>query len=257
MNFIEVTYTDKIATIAFNRPEVMNALHAGMLEELKQTLMEISANDSIQIVILKGNGNAFCSGGDIKSMLLGNNEEKDFQHVMDLINETALTLYTMPKLTISAVHGAAAGLGLSLALGTDYIIAHPDSKIAMNFIGIGLIPDGGGHFHLQRKLGEGKAKQLIWAGDVHLAPKALELGMIDEVADSLQDAVIRLTTKWLSKPVQAMIRSKLILAEANRAQLESSLAQEKSGQYQMRQTYDHQEGIKAFLEKRKPQFIGK
>ena len=93
-----------------------------------------------------------------------------------------LLLYSMPKLTISAVYGAAAGLGFSLALATDHIIADKTSKLAMNFIGIGLIPDGGSHFFLEKRLGETKAKQVIWDGKMMNADEALELGLIEEVA---------------------------------------------------------------------------
>jgi 2-(1,2-epoxy-1,2-dihydrophenyl)acetyl-CoA isomerase len=255
--YIEVTQDDKVATISFNRPEVMNALHLDMLKELSLALKELSACEDIQIVILKGNGNAFCSGGDIKSMIFGIKDEKDFFEVMDAINEVSLALYALPKLTISSIHGAAAGLGLSLALASDYIVAQSNSKVAMNFIGIGLIPDGGGHFHLQRKLGETKAKQVIWGGEVLSAKTAYEIGMIEEVVELVEEAVERLTDKWLNKPVQAMIRSKTIMAEANRPALIKFLELEKTGQSLMRQTQDHQEGIKAFVEKRKPVFIGK
>ncbi len=157
-----------------------------------------------------------------------------------------------------AVNGAAAGLGFSLALATDHIIADNSSKLAMNFIGIGLIPDGGSHFFLEKRLGEIKAKQLIWEGKMMNALEALELGLIQEVADgNLQDTLDARITDWLSRPVQAMIKTKKILADMNRPQLLKLLELEKHGQLSMRRTFDHQEGIRAFIEKRSPRFIGK
>jgi 2-(1,2-epoxy-1,2-dihydrophenyl)acetyl-CoA isomerase len=260
-----VTETDKViikvnnrvATVEINRPENLNALDMQMLKALVYRLKEISESDEIDIVVLTGNGRAFSSGGDI-NWLNSQRTENEFTAFMDSINELSMTLYGMPKLTICAISGAAAGLGLSLALATDYIIADNSSKFAMNFIGIGLIPDGGGHFFLEKRIGETKAKQLIWEGKKYGAEEALQIGLIQEIAESgLQEALDTLITDWLSRPTQAMIRTKKILAEKNRPQLLKVLELEKYGQFKMRETLDHQEGIQAFLEKRKPKFNGK
>ena len=148
-----VTCTERTATVTLNRPESMNAINPAMLNDFIYALKEVGENEDIDVVILKGNGKAFSSGGDIK-MMLGSDEENGFDSLMDGISELVTTLYFMPKLTISEIHGAVAGLGLSIALATDYLIADSQSKVAMNFIGIGLIPDGGGHFFLERRLGE-------------------------------------------------------------------------------------------------------
>ena len=254
---VNVQKDGSVATVSLNRPEVLNALNKEMMQELNKELKSLSLDDDISIIVLKGNGGAFCSGGDIKSMFnLGT--EKDFYHIMDCISELAMCLYTMPKLTITAVHGAAAGLGFSLALATDCIIAEKDSKVAMNFIGIGLIPDGGGHFFLERRLGELNTMKLIWDGEVMKAPQALEMGLVDIIAEGrLEEAVNAKVAEWKQKPLQAMIRTKKILAETKRPQLLKILELEKGSQLVMRQTEDHQEGIKAFVEKRKPVFKGK
>ena len=254
---VNVKVAGRVATIEMNRPESLNAMDSEMIKGLVCKLKEISESDEIDIVVISGKGKAFSAGGDIKTML-SNMNESDFYPVMDSISELIITLYSMPKLTISAVSGAAAGLGFSLALATDYIIAEKSSKLAMNFIGIGLIPDGGAHFFLEKKIGETKAKQLIWNGKMMDADEAHTLGLIEEVATGkLQDTLDARIVDWLSRPVQAMIKTKKILADMNRPYLLKILELEKHSQQKMRETIDHQEGIRAFIEKRKPRFIGK
>jgi 2-(1,2-epoxy-1,2-dihydrophenyl)acetyl-CoA isomerase len=252
-----VRVNHRVATVEMNRPENLNALDLEMLRALVFKLKEVGESDEIDIVVLTGNGRAFSSGGDI-NWLKSHTAESEISSFLDGINELIMTLYGMSKITISAVSGAAAGLGFSIALATDYIIADQSSKFAMNFIGIGLIPDGGGHFFLEKRIGETKAKQLIWEGKKYGAEEALQMGLIQEVAKSgLQDALDVLIMRWLNRPVQAMIRTKKILAEKNRPQLLKVLELEKYGQIKMRESLDHKEGIQAFLEKRNPRFRGK
>ena len=252
---IELKIIDQEAYIRLNRPQSLNALNSTMIQEFVDCLKALSHNEQVKVVIIQGNESAFSSGGDIKEMLTIRGEEP-FAAVMGNINDMMTILYEMPKLTIAAVEGAAAGLGLSIALAADHVICHDKSKLAMNFIGIGLIPDGGGHFFLQRRIGEEKAKKLIWEGKMLTAAEAKQIGLIDETTDDLQAAVKSQLAKWKSKPLLAMIETKNVYTQLHREQLKQTLALETKGQWKMRQTADHQEGIKAFVEKREPQFIG-
>lgn len=251
-----IKHEGRIATIMLNRPNVLNALDVPTIAELLRACQVVAASD-VDVVILCGMGRGFSAGGDIKSMLTDMDESK-FEPIMNQISELVVTLYTMPKLVIAAIHGPTAGLGLSLALAADYVIADASSLIAMNFIGIGLIPDGGGHFFLNQRVGEVVAKQLIWEGKRMTAPEAFKLGIIDEITQQdFQETVKKKAEEWLKKPVRAMLQTKNIFTELNKATLKLTLALEKAGQIQMRKTEDHAEGIQAFLEKRSPAFIGK
>lgn len=252
---VQLTQEGKVANLVLNRPRAYNALHVEMIEEMIASLKEIKESDA-EVLLITGNGKGFCAGGDIKTMLL-QSDASEFDSVMNKIKEMVVTLYTLPKLTISAIHGPIAGLGLSMALATDYAIASRQAILAMNFIGIGLVPDGGGHFFLKNRIGEHKAKQVIWEGKNMSANEALQLGIIDEVAESkLTLQVDKKVQEWLQKPRQAMLKTKAIYTEEQLPLLVNTLEREKKGQIEMRQTKDHQEGIQAFIEKRTPVFQG-
>ena len=246
---------EKTAFITLNRPNVLNAFNVEMIKELDEYLKCLRLDEKIRFIVVKGYGKAFSAGGDIKEMLQLNDEE-DFYHIMDDINSLIMTFYSMPQLTIAAVEGPAAGLGLSLALGADRIICSTNSKLAMNFIGIGLVPDGGGHFLLKERIGIHHAKQIIWEGRTIGAEEGYEIGLIDQITDAVSESVSDYLEEWKKKPILAMIKTKKIYAELNREELLKTLELEKYAQWAMRQTLDHQEGIKSFIEKRKPVFRG-
>lgn len=245
----------KVLNIEFNRPDTLNAMDEEMLKELLVELKKAVTTDT-DILIITGNGKAFSAGGDLRSML--NTEGDALCPVIDEINELILTLYTMPKVTISAIKGPAVGISLSIALATDYIIAEEESILAMNFIKIGLVPDGGGHFFLYKRLGEAKAKQLMWSGRNLNANEAYNMGVIDEIVQTdVYQRAKKKAISWLNSPLLAMIESKKILTEQNKQELIATLEMEKEAQIKMRKTADHIEGVTAFLEKRKPKFTGR
>ncbi|MET0787356.1 MAG: enoyl-CoA hydratase [Paenisporosarcina sp.] len=245
------------ATLTLNRPQSMNAMNGIMMKEIADALESLQGDKEVQVLLIKGEGKAFSAGGDIKAML-DPDSPLDIETVMVDVSRLAKALYTLPIITIASVHGAAAGLGLSLVLGCDVIIAEENSKIAMNFIGIGLIPDGAGHFFLKERVGIPKAKQLIWSGKVLNGHEALSLGLIDEVTaeGKAYEQAENMAVKLLASPVKAMIATKQILHTQHVHELERILALESTSQVAMRKSKDHLEGIQAFVEKRKPQFQG-
>lgn len=250
--------SDRRATLSLNRPKVANAIDFLMMKELAECFEFLKHQKEIQILVIKGEGNFFSAGGDIK-MMITSSEPSDFENMMGYITRIALAFYQLPMITIAQIHGAAAGLGYSLALGCDVVVAEENSKLAMNFIGIGLVPDGGGHFFMKERVGMPKAKQLIWKGNVMNPQEALKLGLIDYQADEseIEATVDQIVGKFLSSPILAILESKAILHAQKLPELENILNMEKAAQVRMRKTDDHLEGLKAFIEKRTQQFKGK
>ncbi|WP_060210616.1 enoyl-CoA hydratase [Sporosarcina koreensis] len=255
---IELKTEGRLARLTLNRPTAMNAMDDVMMNELADAFEALKSDNDVQVLIIQGEGRAFSAGGDIKKMV-DPDSPMDIGKVMVDVSRLAKALYELPQITIATIHGAAAGLGFSMALGCDVIVAEENSKLAMNFIGIGLVPDGAGHFFLKERIGIPQAKQLIWSGEVMNAEAAKDKGLVDQVVPdgAVGQAAEALAQKFLSAPIAAMLASKKILHEQKIAELENVLRMESEMQVAMRQTEDHLEGIKAFVEKRKPEFKGK
>lgn len=254
---INLKIENRKAVLTLNRPNAMNAMDFTMMRELADCFEALHNEKDVHILVVKGEGKVFSAGGDVK-MMLASDDVLDFNDIMGDITRLVKAYYTLPMITISQVHGAAAGLGFSLALGSDIVVAEQSSKLAMNFIGIGLIPDGGGHFFMKERLGTMKAKQAIWEGKVMNGDEAFVQGLVDyNTEDGTSAAVVdQLVGKILASPVLAMIETKKILHNTKLPELLAILQAEATGQVKMRQTKDHLEGIQAFVEKRLAQFKG-
>lgn len=255
---IQLEKDGRYAQLTLNRPEAMNAMDEVMMKELADVFEQLQGDQTVQVLVLHGAGKAFSAGGDIKKMVdpTGN---FDMTEAMHHVSNLARSLYRLPQITIATVHGAAAGLGFSLILGCDVIVAEEESKLAMNFIGIGLVPDGGGHFFLKERVGTAQAKKMIWQGETMTAEKAQSFGLVDELVPKGEglDAAKAYAKRLLASPIQAMLASKEILHARGIQALDEILQLESTFQPKMRETKDHQEGIQAFVEKRRPVFTGK
>ncbi|MBK3495947.1 enoyl-CoA hydratase [Viridibacillus sp. YIM B01967] len=247
----------RLATLTLNRPAAMNSMNEVLMKELADCFEALNDEAEVQVLIIKGAGKVFSAGGDIKAML-DDESPMEIDAVMVDITRFVKAMYMLPMVTIAAVHGASAGLGFSLALGCDIIIAEENSKLAMNFIGIGLIPDGAGHFFMKERLGTPLAKQMIWSGDILTGTAAKKIGLVDEVVPDgkAADQANLLAQKLLQSPIAAMIATKEILHTQKCAELSNVLKMETVAQSKMRKTVDHLEGIQAFVQKRTPAFNG-
>lgn len=253
---IRLEVADGVATITLNRPESRNALNATMRRELLAALKAVARDDAVRAVILTGAGKGFCSGADLR----GGDAEREFRRVVtDEYNPIVAAIRELPKPVLAAVNGAAAGAGASLALACDLVYAADEARFIQAFVKIGLVPDTGSTRTLVRSLGRHRATQLIFSGEPMPASEAFAAGLatevvpLDELAATVRDAATRLA----EAPTRAIALAKRAINHAEDASLGESLAQEAALQELAGRTEDHAEGVAAFVEKRKPRFVGR
>ncbi|MCF6138455.1 enoyl-CoA hydratase-related protein [Pseudalkalibacillus berkeleyi] len=250
IELIKMEVKDEVIHLEFNRPDRLNALNVEMIDCFVERLEEV-IHMKQKVIILSGVGTAFSSGGDIQAMSSSISDVL-FQEIMGKVKEMILKVYTLPKIVISAVHGPAAGLGFSLALASDYIVASNDAKFGLNFIHIGLVADGGCHFLLKNRIGYQNTKHAIWKGKTFHAKEAYDLGIIDFLVDDHPyDQATELVSSTLQMSFEAQIESKLILNATEVLELTKVLDLECDAQCRMRKSDEHIHRIQAFLKKSK------
>ena len=253
-----VDRADGIATITMNRPEARNALDLAMREELQDALDEIERDPAARVVILTGAGGHFSAGGDVKSMQKRHTAPEGRARVESL-NRFVLRLFNFSKPTIAMVDGFAVGAGCNIALGCDMIIASERAKFGEVFLKIGLVPDGGGTWLLQRMVGLAKAKEMVLTAEIIDAAEALRIGLVNRVvpAGELESATRALAAKIAAGPPLAATLAKSLLNRAATVDLAAALEGEAFGQSNAITSEDHAEGVRAFLEKRAAKFQGR
>ena len=255
--FLKYIVNAGIATIALNRPDVYNALNDEITFELQDALKASAKDETVRVLVLTGEGKAFCSGQDLKASAGQKRSFLDSLHKR--YNPIIRAMRAMPKPILCRLNGVAAGAGCSLALACDMIIASEDATLIEVFINIGLVPDSGSAYFLPRLVGSAKAFELCAMGNKVKAAEALKIGLVSRVvpADQLDAAVTEYTDYFSKAPTKAIGIIKKMLNKSATSTLDEMLDYEAYSQETAGSTYDHQEGVKAFLEKRKPLFLGK
>jgi 2-(1,2-epoxy-1,2-dihydrophenyl)acetyl-CoA isomerase len=249
---------DGVATLTLNRPEKLNALNRKMVEELNGALVEMAKDREVRALVVTGAGRGFCSGADVGDMAQAA-APIETRRWTQMAQKVILALTDLEKPVIAKVNGVAVGIGCSLALSADMIVASENATFSLIFSRIGLIPDGGSLFHLPRLVGPAKAKELIFTAKMLDAKEAERIGLINKAvpADQLDNEVNMLAKQLAEGPTVALGMAKKIINKGLSMDLSSVLECEAFGQTIAGTTEDAQEGIMAFLERRKAEFKGR
>ncbi|HLF25894.1 MAG TPA: enoyl-CoA hydratase-related protein [Anaerolineae bacterium] len=249
---------DGVALITLNRPDVRNAFNDQMSEELQAALKAAERAAAARCLVLTGAGAGFCAGQDLAA-IRDRGEGISFRdHLQHTFNPIVAKLASIEKPVIAAVNGAAAGAGLGLALACDFRYASDNAKFRMAFIGVALAPDSGASFFLPRLIGLGRALEMAYTNALLDAQSALALGLVNKVlpADQLMPATLDLARKLAQAPTKSLGLTKRAMSHALTTTLAEALDYEAHLQAIAGRSADHDEGVNAFLEKRKPNFSG-
>ena len=251
-----------IAVLTLNRPERLNALTRIMLSELRTHLAALAEDPDVGCVVLTGSGRAFCSGGDVRvqAAMAGKSDQSPEQRADQLraSMEASRLLHDMPKPTIAMVNGVAAGAGMSLALACDLRIAGESARMTTAFAKVGLSGDYGGTYFLTQLVGPSKARELYLTAEVLDSSRLMALDLVTRVVPdtALTSETMALAGKFAAGPRVAYRYIKRNIKVAEEGTLSDVLDSEAYGMLRSRETADHAEAARAFVEKRAPVFKG-
>jgi 2-(1,2-epoxy-1,2-dihydrophenyl)acetyl-CoA isomerase len=257
-NTILFTVENGICRITLNRPDVFNSFNEELSAEFIDALKKATKDEAVRTVIITGEGKAFCSGQDLKSIKGDVGNRSLGESVLRRYNPMIMAIREMPKPVICRLNGVAAGAGASLALACDIIIASENASLIEVFSNVGLVPDSGSSFFLPHLVGYNKAFELITLASKVSAAEAQQLGIVSKVvaAEELDNAVNELAARYAAGPTKAYAITKRMLNKAYSATLNEMLLEEYYGQEMAGRSNDYKEGVTAFVEKRKPNFKG-
>ena len=257
MKTIEQHIEDQVCIIKLNRPNVFNSFNKEMAMQLQAILDDCEKNKEVRAILLTGEGKAFCAGQDLQEITDPNGPELS-AIVREHYNPIIERIRNIEKPIVCAVNGVAAGAGANIALACDITIAGKSVAFIQAFSKIGLIPDSGGTFFLPRIIGMQKATALMMLADKVMAADAEKMGMIYKVCadESLMEETLKVAKKLASLPTIGLGLTKRALNKSMINDLTAQLALEDKLQTAAGKTYDYNEGVAAFLEKRRPNFKG-
>ena len=263
MNEVKLIIENHIAWVTLNRPESSNAFTLTMIEELCQSLRSLDEDQNIRVIVFKGEGKNFCAGGDIKAMenqkemFAGESNELRRRYEYG-IQQIPITMERLQTPTIAMVNGAAIGAGCDFACMSDIRIGHEKTKMGETFSKLALVPGDGGTYFLPRVVGYTKAMEMFLTGKIYSAEECLDMGLLNKLVPLNN---IESETKILAETIAAnapiaLSLTKKALKISYLKDLQTSLDMLSSFQGITQRTEDHLEGIKAFKEKRAPEFKG-
>jgi 2-(1,2-epoxy-1,2-dihydrophenyl)acetyl-CoA isomerase len=260
-NTIQFAIRDHVASIVLNRPDAANALNLELAIELRDACRRCAFDPDVRAVVISGAGRMFCAGGDLKSFAAQPEAElpSHLEHVTLHLHQAISHLARMNAPVIAAVHGSAAGAGLSLVCACDFAIATESAKFTMAYTRAGLTPDGSSTYFLPRIVGTRRTLELAITNRVLTAAEAASLGIVTRVVPdaSLMEEAGKLAAQLAAGATLAFGGVKRLVADTFNHTLESQMAVETHKIAGIARTHDAREGIAAFLAKRPPKFSGK
>lgn len=244
-----------VAIIRLNRPDKYNSFNREMALALQAALDAAAADKNIRAIYLTGEGKAFCAGQDLGEAIDPNGPGIP-NIVKEHYNPIIQKIRNVEKPIVCGVNGVAAGAGANIALACDVVVADEKASFIQAFSKIGLIPDSGGTFFLPRLVGFGRASALMMLGDKVSAADALNMGMIYKVSSDLANEALKIADTLAQMPTVGIGLTKRLLNQSMTNTLDQQLDAEGKEQVTAAQSYDYQEGVNAFLEKRQPVFKG-
>lgn len=249
-----------IAKLTLNRPEVFNSLNEQMHKELKSAISEIKKDKTLRVLVITGEGKAFCAGQDLNDRSVNDGDAKlDLgESIERKYNPLIKSIYNLEIPVICKINGVAAGAGVGIALACDFVIAVDTASFIQAFCKIGLVPDSGNSFFLPKLVGMARAKELCMLGDKLSAKTAQEYGLISKVysKETIDEEVEKLAVHFSTAPTYGLSLIKKALNESLENNLEEQLELEKNLQREAGFSNDYKEGVAAFLQKRAPNFKG-
>ena len=253
---ITLEIANHVAWLTLRRPDKLNALNPELMAEGVAALTEVSSNDDVRCVILRGEGRAFCAGADLAAMA-----DRSASQAQNVFAGTNLwsAIERVPQPTIAAIHGFCFGGGCELALACDLRIASTDAKFGQPEIKVGIIPGAGGTQRLPRLIGMGRAKEMVLFGEPIDAAEAFRIGLVNRVVppEQLIDEALTWAEKLVNLPPLGIRAAKMVMDRGAGVELSTAIEIERLGFSSLFGTEDQREGMRAFREKRPPKFVGR